>query len=91
MPWFLSLIGVGSLILGTGLSTATPSDWTVPQRVAIAIIYWVIRMCCCIYLLTYLLSLPFLLLTPGEPLCLHKGRQMGDQVQCLHVYAHQIL
>lgn len=44
MPWILALASVESLILGTGLAAA-PSDWNVPHKVALSIVYWVIIGC----------------------------------------------
>lgn len=39
--WFLALVGVGSLLLGTGLSPATPSDCIFLHKLAITAAYWV--------------------------------------------------
>lgn len=39
--WFLALVSVGSLLLGTGLSLATPSDCIFPHKLAITAAYWV--------------------------------------------------
>lgn len=42
MTWILALTGVGSLILRIGLSAAAPFDWSVPHKVALSIVYWII-------------------------------------------------